>query len=416
MTLAPRKTSRHAFDNFLLAHYERATRAVEVRSKPFVLLLDPASACQLQCPMCPTGLENAGRVGHGRTSYRTRGLLARDVFDAVLDELGDTLFFVHLYNWGEPLLNKDLTYFIRELAKRDIAVDTNTNLSLKLSDRAIDELIESGIDRIEASIDGFSQETYGRYRIKGHFDLARDNLLRLAAARDRLGRNTQIVWNFLVFRFNENEIEPARRFCIDHGIEFVRRDAALSEALRAEFLPSYREGEVLEGFFEQRAQPFAAKSIETRAEQSCGWHYYYSVINADGSVSPCCAPWESDWDFGFVEPGKTRFADIWNSAPVQASRRDVAGHRLLEKLRSTGELASIVTVDDFVRKGTICEGCQMPLPMLDLYSNRADLVIPHYFKTTGGIDASTDRAFELVRSQPAAFIEHYRASLPTLSG
>ncbi len=410
MALLPRKKTRSAFDNFLLAHYERALRVERVRSRPFVLLLDPTSVCQLQCPMCPTGLENAGRVGHNRTKYRARCMLSRPLFDAILAELGEVLYFVHLYNWGEPLLNKDLTYFIRELVRRDIAVDTNTNLSLPLSDQSIDELIDSGIDRIEASIDGFSQETYERYRIKGRFELARDNLVRLAAARDRLGRHTQIVWNFLVFRFNEAEIEPTRRFCEDRGIEFVRRDAALSEDLRAEFLPSYRKGEILEGFNEQREKPFDPAAIAKRPEQSCGWHYYYSVINADGSVSPCCAPWEDDWDFGSVKPGSTRFADIWNGAALQASRRDVAGHHLLARLKDSGELASIAKVDDFVRKGTICEGCQMPLPMLDLYSNRAELVVPHYFQTLGGSDASLDRAFELVHSRPEAFVKHYGAS------
>lgn len=412
MALLPRKKSRFAFENFLLAHYERAIGAEKVNSRPYMLLLDPASVCQLQCPMCPTGLENAGKVGHGRTDYRSRGLLNRDVFDAVLDELGETLFFVHLYNWGEPLLNKDLPYFIRELVRRDIAVDTNTNLSLPLNDLFIDELLGSGIDRIEASIDGFSQDTYQRYRIKGRFALARDNLLRLAAARDRLGLDTQIVWNFLVFRFNESEIDEARRFSEEHGIEFVRREAALSEPLRAEFLPSYREGEVLEGFFEQRAAAFDPGTISRRSKQSCAWHYYYSVINADGSVSPCCAPWESDWDFGFVSPGKERFADIWNSEAVQASRRDVAGRLLLDKLRLTGKLDAIVSVDDFVRQGTICEGCQMPLPMLDLYTWYADLIVPHYFRTSGGSDAFLDRAFELVRSQPDAFVEHYRRPRP----
>ena len=408
-SLVPRKKALAAFENFLLAHYERATRAQQVRSRPFVLLLDPASLCQLQCPMCPTGLENAGKVGHGRSFYRKRGLLERGVFDAALDELGDSLFFVHLYNWGEPLLNKNLTYFIRELVKRDIVVDTNTNLSLPLSDRDIDELLDSGIDRIEASIDGFSQESYGRYRIKGRFDLARDNLVKLAAARDRRGLSTQIVWNFLVFRFNEGEIEPTRRFCLDHGIEFVRREAALSEALRAEFLPSYREGEVLEGFFEQRAQRFDPGTVSGRPVQSCGWHYYYSVVNADGSVSPCCAPWESDWDFGFIEPGKTRFGDIWNNEAMQRSRADVAGHQLLSRLQQTGQLANVASVDDFVRQGTICEGCQMPAPMFDLYSNRADLIVSHYQKTLAGRDAFLDRSFELVRSQPEAFIQHFGA-------
>lgn len=410
MALRPHKKTRFAYENFLLAHYERAQRAERVESRPFALLLDPASICQLQCPMCPTGLENAGQVGHGRTRYRQRNLLSRPVFDAVLDELGDTLFFVHLYNWGEPLLNRDLTYFIRELVRQDIAVDTNTNLSLPLGDALADELIDSGIDRIEASIDGFSQASYGRYRVKGRFELARDNLLRLAAARDRLGRDTQIVWNFLVFRFNEHEIESARIFCADHGIEFARREAAVSEALRTDFLPSYREGENLEDFFDQQKKPFDPESITSRPEQSCGWHYFYSIVNADGSVSPCCAPWESDWDFGFVEAGKKSFGDIWNSPLLQASRRDVAGHHLLEKLKHSGMLPSIRSMGDFLRQGTICEGCQFPLPMLDLYSNRADLVVSGYEQAMKGKDAAMDRAFELVRSQPEAFVQHYRSA------
>lgn len=407
MALRPRKKTRFAFENFLLAHYERALRVERVESRPFALLLDPASVCQLQCPMCPTGLENAGKVGHGRSAYRPRGLLGREVFDAVLAELGETLFFVHLYNWGEPLLNPELIYFIRELARRDIAVDIHTNLSLPLNDAFVDELADSGIDRIEASIDGFSQESYGRYRVKGRFELARDNLLRLAAARDRLGRDTVIVWNFLVFRFNEHEVEPARRFCADHGIEFVRREAHVSQALRAEFLPTYREGEILEDFFDQQAKPFDPQAIAARPEQSCGWHYFYSVVNADGSVSPCCAPWESDWDFGFVEAGGTRFTDIWNSPALQASRRDVAGHHLLAKLQQSGKLASIKTVGDFVRQGTLCEGCQFPLAMLDLYSDSADAIVSHYAQTMTGKDVFLDRAFELVRAQPEEFVRHY---------
>lgn len=413
MTLQPRKKSRQAFENFLLAHYERALRVEKVTSRPFVLLLDPSSLCQLQCPVCPTGLENAGKVGHGRTFYRaSRKLLSREIFDTVLAELGDTLFFVHLYNWGEPLLNPNLSYFIRELVQRDIAVDIHTNLSLPLNDRAVEELIDSGLGRIEASIDGFSQESYGRYRVNGRFDLARDNLVRLAAARDRLGADTQIVWNFLIFRFNEAEIEPTRRFCEERGIEFVRREAALSEALRDEFLPSYREGEILEDFFVQRAKPFDPGAIAGRPDQSCGWHYYYSVVNADGSVSPCCAPWESDWDFGCIEAGRTSFADIWNSQALQASRRDVAGHRLLAKLRSSGALAAIASVDDFLKQGTICQGCQMPLGMLELYSNLAEIIVSHYAQSMQGKNPFLDRAFQLVRSQPEAFVRHYGASLP----
>lgn len=405
----PLKSTEIALQNFLLAHYERAIRAPQVRSRPFVLLLDPASVCQLQCPVCPTGLENAGRVGQGLTRYRKRTLMSMALFDQVLEELGDYLFYVHLYNWGEPLLNKQLTQFIRKLVDRDIVVDTSTNLSFPMTDRALMELIESGIHRIEASIDGFSQETYSRYRVKGRFELARDNLLRLAALRDQFGYTTQIAWTFLVFRFNEHEIEPTRRFCEEHGIEFVPREAALFETMREEFLPSHRTGESLEGFFEQRQRPFDPETIARRPDLSCAWHYFYSIVNADGSVSPCCVPWESWWDFGMVEPGKTSFASIWNGADLRASRQDVAGKQLLGQLQHSGEAAGLQRVDDFVRKGTICQGCQMQPAILDLYSNRADRIVHQYATHLAGTYPLLDRGFELVRAahQEQAFVQWY---------
>lgn len=404
MNLRPKKLSAAAFDNFLLAHYERATGSAQLASRPFLLLLDPASVCQLQCPLCPTGLENAGKVGPGRPYYRKRGLMGPDLFDALIDELGPHLFFVHLYNWGEPLLNRNLGSYIRRLGAQDITVDIHTNLSLPLTEAARGELLATGIDRIEASIDGFSQETYSRYRVKGRFAMARDNLVRLAALRDRMGLATELIWNFLVFRYNEHEIEPARQFCADHGITFVRREAAISEEMRADFLPSYRQGENLEAFYEKAAAPFSPEVIAARSPgATCAWHYYYATINSDGSVSPCCAPWEDDWDFGAVTPGQSRFADIWNAPHVQRSRRDIGGHQLLRRLTDSGALGALRSVDDFMRQGTLCEGCPMPPGMFDLYSDLADTIVAHYQAHSTGQDPRRDRLFATVRSAPDEF-------------
>ena len=410
MKLQPRKTSPAAFDNFLRAHYERAIGSACVTSRPFILLLDPASVCQLQCPMCPTGLENAGNVGQGRARYRRRNLMARATFDAILDELGPDLFFVHLYNWGEPLLNRELNGFIRRLASADITTDIHTNLSLPLSEAQLIDLLTSGIHRIEASIDGFSQATYSRYRVKGRFEMARDNLVRLATLRDRLGLTTELVWNFLVFRYNEHEIEAARQYCADHGIAFVRREAAISEAMRTDFLPSYRQGENLDAFYEKAAAPFDPAVIAARAPgATCAWHYYYATINADGSVSPCCAPWEDDWDFGAIVPGQTRFADIWNAPQVCRARGDVGGHQLLARLQAGGQLQAVRSVDDFLRQGTLCEGCPMPPAMFDLYSDLADTIVDHYLAHCTGHDSRRDQLFATVRRDPAAFKALYAA-------
>ena len=49
MSIRPHRIERAAFENFLLAHHERHTGVVQVQSRPFMLLLDPASTCQATC-------------------------------------------------------------------------------------------------------------------------------------------------------------------------------------------------------------------------------------------------------------------------------------------------------------------------------------------------------------------------------
>ncbi len=103
---------------------------------------------------------------------------------------------------------------------RDIYTKVDTNLSLRLTDDKLKDLLMSGLSEIAASIDGFSQQTYERYRRGGRFELVLENLTRLAALRDRLGLDTKISWNFLVFNFNEHEVPD---FCKQHGIHFNSR-------------------------------------------------------------------------------------------------------------------------------------------------------------------------------------------------
>ena len=79
------------------------------------------------------------------------------------------------YNWGEPLLNKQLPAFIRKAKARRIETDVNSNLSLHLSNDDIDELLGSGLDNLSASLDGFSQQSYETYRVGGDLELAKSN-------------------------------------------------------------------------------------------------------------------------------------------------------------------------------------------------------------------------------------------------
>jgi len=248
------KTSVAAFENFLTAKYERLAGVSRTRSYPYILVIDPSSICQLRCPICPTGASNAQRKIKGLPDAElSPSRLERGILEAILDECGDLLFYCHFFNWGEPLLNQNLSAFIRMAHDYGIYTRFDTNLSLRCSDDRLKTLLQSGLDELEASIDGFSQQTYEQYRVGGRFDLALDNLKRLAKMRDSLGLNTKINWNFLIFSFNEHEATSISEFCTEHKINFVPKHAFIPRENSA-WLPSYRReqrpaGGVISQFF-----------------------------------------------------------------------------------------------------------------------------------------------------------------------
>ena len=387
------KANRSAFVNFLQAKYEMFTGAVTVGSYPYHLLVEASDVCQLRCPTCVTGIENElkrRKDGHELTFRQERTKLTPELFGMLLDEVGEYLFMVLFYNFGEPLLNQHLPELLRMAKARRIETDVHTNLSLPLSDARIEEILVSGVDFISASVDGFSQETYEKHRVGGNLALVKDNLERLARTRDRLGLKTSITYNLLVFAFNEHETGDAQRYCDDIGITFNVREAFVHDPT---WLPSYRRAEAAEPVPDDVALPEGFSHVQqgtrvawspltlfpSRSRERCSWHYGYSVVSAGGAVSPCCGVPSEQHDFGRFGPGRGRFADVWNNSRLQASRAAFAGTRV-------GDLAEVET---------ICTRCPMHPFMLELYSLHDFKVVANFCASVDSADPVLTEAFDL---------------------
>jgi MoaA/NifB/PqqE/SkfB family radical SAM enzyme len=398
-----RKKNRSAYVNFLRAKYEAYTGAVDVKSYPYYLCMDPCDLCQLRCPTCPTGIENEGRklpVDARFTSRRDRSIMSPDLFDSLMDEMGEYLFLIMFYNYGEPLLNKHLPSFIKKAAAHDIETEVHTNLSLPLTDQQIDEVMGSGLDYLNASIDGFSQETYQVHRVGGNIELVKRNLERLVAARARLGSRTIITYKTLVFRHNEHEIPAARRYCKELGIRFLYGEAFIDNP---SWLPSYRAAEqpyfsaadiarrVTEwdkagkpGYFaEHEKRPYWSvfpKTTETEQPAFCNWHYGFSVVTAGGPVAPCCAASKDRDDFGTVVPGSVRFADVWNNARLKESRAAFAGK----------------PVTGLEEADSVCLRCYFPKFVQHIYTPHDTKVIAQFNRTFKGKEPLLTKAFDIL--------------------
>ena len=318
--LQPRLRQPKAYFNWLRANYELLTRAGEIRARPLKLTFDPTNYCQLRCPLCPTG---------ARVQDRDRGRAQLHVFEHLMDEVGDYVFLIDFFNWGEPLLNERAEELVSMASRRRILTFLSSNLSIPMTDERVGRLVDSGLSQLIVSLDGATAETYGTYRRMGRFDLVIENMKRvLAARRERGVTYPRVNWQFLVFRFNEHEIGTVRRMAEDMGVDSV--------TFRAPFLD---EGRVpLSEKDRSAVASWAPTLVEfNRYDESspahtvvpprprCGWHYMSSAINWDGTVAPCCTVFEKRDDFGKLSGAGGDYMSVVNNDSYRAVRDSFAG-------------------------------------------------------------------------------------------
>lgn len=201
-----RKLANYLWVEFLLAR--ASTRLWG--GKPYWLTIDPTNFCQLQCPFCPTGA-NRG--------VRDKATMDFAHFERFMEAAGPCAVHIDFMNWGESLLNKRLPEMIA-VAKRygaEVKLDANLN---DASAQLLERLVLSRLDCLSVSVDGLTQQTYGRYRVGGRLDRVLANLKTISRLRRELNSATPlIIFQFLVFRHNEHEVPQVEAFARAHGAD-----------------------------------------------------------------------------------------------------------------------------------------------------------------------------------------------------
>jgi MoaA/NifB/PqqE/SkfB family radical SAM enzyme len=292
----------------------RERRSV-LSSYPYIAYIDPSNVCPLSCPLCPTG---------NRSSTHRKGLMTFETFRRIYDEVGKYLYELHLYNWGEPLLNRDIAEMVR-YAKRiyNPQVIISTNLS-GLSDERAEEIVRSGVDLLNVSIDGVSQETYEKYRVGGNLGQVLGTMRKMAEMRRAQGKKKPLIrWQFIPMKHNEGEIEAAGKMADEMGVHFRIHRVRLNicDFDKKETGQPGRESE--------EWMPSDPRHIRLKKkkglENVCNFLWDRIVFNWDGSVFPCCKIYtaedvfEKNFDRGF--------AAIWNSPAYVMAREIFQGKR-----------------------------------------------------------------------------------------
>lgn len=299
---------------------------VRVRHLPTFVSVEPANFCQLHCPECPVGKANRAEERADRTSARRRERLSVDDFVRVLGQVQSTAHTMQFYFQGEPLLNRHLPTMIAMAHNVGLYTIVSTNAQ-SLTRSMAQQLVQSGLNRIIVSIDGFSQESYASYRVGGDLHRALSGLRFLREAKEQYGSRICIELQVLRLRSNEHEWQWIRRHYRQLGASrLVFKTAQLSD---------YQHGHVLmpTDLRYSRYRRVADGSYQLhRSWIQRHWHnapcyrlWSGCVITTSGQLLPCCYDKSANYVFGNLLSDS--LSSIWHSKKANDFRQQVLCHR-----------------------------------------------------------------------------------------
>ena len=315
--------------NLLQVEWALRTGKTFLKCFPYIYIIDPCNACNLRCPLCPTG---------NQTRQRPTKMMNFECFVSIIDQIKPYAIEVILHNWGESFLHPRIFDMIRYVNEANIGTNISSHFN-NITDQMIDRMIDSGLEHLTVSLDGASQEVYELYRVRGKFDDAIEALERLQQRKKAKKSRTPFVeWQFIVMKHNEHQIHAAETMARKLDVERFR---LLSVGLPFEHLRNLRLAEqwISDNPLFRGYHPETMVKRGYLYDEPCFYPYRAMTINPDGGVAPCCAVHHEKWDFGNIQAQSLH--EIWNNKHYLSARSLFSDYPIANPIK------------------TICDGCPL---------------------------------------------------------
>jgi len=286
-------------------------KRVFVWGKPLSLTIEPTNFCNLHCPECPTG---------NNTTKRDKGYMSLLAYKKIIDQLSPWLLYHMIYFQGEPFMHPDIFSMIHYAHSKNIYTCTSTNGHF-FTNKNAQKVIDSGLDKIIISVDGVTQETYEKYRKGGQLDKVITGIKTLADLKKKHQSHTpQIIIQFLVFRFNEHQIEDIKKLGKSIGADKVELKSAQIDAVKdkAYLLPHHKK-------YSRYKYERNHITIKNKLKNRCFRIWSTLVITWDGNVIPCCFDKNADYTLGNMH--QKNILHLWHSTEFKNCRHQIINHR-----------------------------------------------------------------------------------------
>lgn len=269
------------------------------------LNIELSAICNYTCVGCPTTFMK-----------RKKGYMSPAQFNAILEEMGDHLRAIYLWNYGEPLLNPNVAIMIDSLRGYKCQKVLSTNGSMLMN---FDDLeFMSALDEIIISINGLTSEVYRQHQT-GNLETVLSGVHRLAHALK--GTNTNMALQLVAHKGNLPQIPIIQRFAKEHGFAKI-------------IIKSFNVMDKKENTFE-RFVPVGTKYARYRTTNDMARKpgmaapcLHSMVINWNCEANVCVYDYEGAHVFGNVS--HQGVMNIWKSAAMNDHRRAIMEGRYHE--------------------------------------------------------------------------------------
>ena len=269
---------------------------------PYVIFVDPSDACNFKCRFCPTSdRELMNEVG------RPLKTMKFELFKKIVDdicEFPEPIRVLRLYKDGEPLINKHLADMIKYAKDKGCAdrIDTTTNASL-LTEKRGKELADAGLDRINISIYGVTDEHYKNF---SDVKLEMKRVVDYVKAFYENRKNCEML-----VKINGDTLTE------DDKNLFLELFGDYTDKIYIEHIMSCWPNFELNGV--PVNQEFGIYGQEIKEVDACPYVFYSFSINSDGFVSLCFLDWSKQLEIGNVASNSVK--SIWQGEALRSYQK-----------------------------------------------------------------------------------------------
>ncbi|MCK9223685.1 MAG: radical SAM protein [Candidatus Muirbacterium halophilum] len=263
--------------------------------------IDPSSVCNLKCPYCIHCKDN------DNTKIK-KSIMSMEDFLIIFNKIKDYALLIEFYNFGEPLLNKNLPEMIKMCSDFGIKTRISSNMSVDVGEDFLSRLIDSGINRITCAVDGHNDEINKKYRVGSNFDIITKNINTLVKLKkSKNAKKTVISWRTLLFEWNYAYKEDIKKTAMEFGVDEINFDPG-------SFMLNDRKvsWDISNKKWKDSKKKFSKDIINKQSGKKCSFLFNSTIVNANGNLITCCLSGEKEAE-NKESLVLNSLYDVWNS-------------------------------------------------------------------------------------------------------